>query len=361
MNNIKKIGYSALAGSLVACSTNAVELSVSGKTEVTYSGKADSVNGNKWGSGNEITFSGSGDVNGMTATYTAVIADGGQANSNTSETFASSSLMLDMGDMGTIGFDQGTGAFGIGTIDDKMPSAYEEVWNGTTATTTDILDGNGGSAGVFGYKNTFMDTLVNIEYAPSVGSGDATDGGNSHVASVADGTSINFALTNSSLMDGLTVSASYTPSNEATEVEISSDYGVKFTGIDGLTIGAAAGEDNSAADSLDITNLYATYTMDSISVGYQASESDSEATDADKDFTAIGLSYAVSEDMSVSINSSTIEYEDATKSDQEAMGISVSYTMGSMSVKANHNTVDNVAGSATDDRSGYALTLGFAF
>ena len=73
---------------------------------------------------------------------------------------SSHSQTLDMGDMGTIGFDQGTGAFGIGTIDDKMPTAYEEVWNGTTATTTDILDGNGGSAGVFGYKNTFMDTLV---------------------------------------------------------------------------------------------------------------------------------------------------------------------------------------------------------
>jgi hypothetical protein len=69
----------------------------------------------------------------------------------------------------------------------------------------------------------------------------------------------------------------------------------------------------------------------------------------------------VSEDMSVSINSSTIEYERATLSDQEAMGISVSYTMGSMSVSANHNTIDNVAGAATADRSGYALTLGFAF
>ncbi len=38
MNNMKKIGLSALAGSLVAFSANAVEVSVSGKTEVTYSG-----------------------------------------------------------------------------------------------------------------------------------------------------------------------------------------------------------------------------------------------------------------------------------------------------------------------------------
>ena len=128
MNNLKKVGLSALAGSMVAVSANAVELAVSGKTEITYAGTKDSTNGNKFGNGNAITFSGSGDVNGMTATYTAVIQDMGQASSNTSETFASSSLMLDMGDMGTVGFDQGAGEFGVSTIDDKMPYAYEEIW-----------------------------------------------------------------------------------------------------------------------------------------------------------------------------------------------------------------------------------------
>ena len=47
----------------------------------------------------------------------------------------------------------------------------------------------------------------------------------------------------------------------------------------------------------------------------------------------------------------------ATLSDQEAMGISVSYVMGSMTLTANHNTVDNIAGAAADDRSGYELKL----
>ena len=65
--------------------------------------------------------------------------------------------------------------------------------------------------------------------------------------------------------------------------------------------------------------------------------------------------------MSVSINSSTHEYEDSTLSDQEAMGVSVSYTMGSMSIKANHNKIENLAGTSTSDRSRYALTLGFTF
>ena len=170
-----------------------------------------------------------------------------------------------------------------------------------------------------------------------------------------------FHYSNGSLMDGLTVSASYTPSNGATEVESSSDYGVKFTGIDGLTIGAASGEDNTAAASVDITNMYVTYTMDAFSVGYQASEADSETASSDKDFTALGISYAVSEDMSVSYNMSTIEFEDTTKSDQEATGVSVSYTMGSMTLSANVNSVDNIAGTAADNRSGYGMSLAFAF
>jgi len=128
-----------------------------------------------------------------------------------------------------------------------------------------------------------------------------------------------------------------------------------------LTIGAASGEDNSVAASIDLTNMYVTYTMDAFSVGYQASESDSETASADKDFTAIGVSYAVSDEMSVSYNMSTIEYEDTTLSDQEATGVSVSYVMGSMTLTANANSVDNIAGSAADNRSGYGMSLAFAF
>ena len=93
----------------------------------------------------------------------------------------------------------------------------------------------------------------------------------------------------------------------------------------------------------------------------QSTESDSETANADKEFTAIGVSYAVSDEMSISLNQSEIEYENSTLSDQEATGVSVSYTMGSMTLKANHNTVDNIAGTSTDDRSGYALSLGFTF
>ena len=163
-------------------------------------------------------------------------------------------------------------------------------------------------------------------------------------------------------MDGVTLAASYTPSNKATEVESSQDYGITYTGIDGLTVGMAAGEDNTSSTAgIDITNMYVKYAMDAFTVGYQTSESDSETANADKDFTAVGISYAMSDEMSVSYNQSSIDYEDSTLADQDSMGLSVSYVMGSMTLKAAHNTVDNVAGAQTADRSAYDLSLAFAF
>ena len=314
MNNLKKVGLTALAGALVSVSANAADLSVTGGASITFSGEEQTTKGNGWTMNEDVTFTASAEQdNGWNVSVTSVL----NSDDVSSSVFDTRILTVDMGDTGVLTFAGTGGSSVLDAIDDVTPKASEESWDDVKG--ADAIVGGTGGANMFHYSN-------------------------------------------SSLMDGLTVSASYTPSNGATEDESSSDYGIKFTGIDGLTIGAAAGEDNTVdTASIDITNMYATYTMDSISVGYQASEADSEATDADKDFTAIGVSYAVSEDMSVSINSSTIEYEDATKSDQEALGISVSYTMGSMSVKANHNTVDNVAGAATADRSGYALTLGFAF
>jgi len=319
MNNLKKVGLTALAGALVSVSANAADLSVTGGASISFTGEEQTTKGNGWTMNEGVTFSASAEQdNGWNITVTQVLNsdDNNTTAGQNNSVFDTRIMTVDMGDTGVLTFAATGGSSVLNAIDDVTPTAGEESWDDVTG--ADAIPGGTGGLNMFHYSN-------------------------------------------SSLMDGLTVSASYTPSDGATEVESSSDYGIKYTGIDGLTIGAAAGEDNSAADSLDITNLYATYTMDSISVGYQASESDSEATDADKDFSAIGLSYAVSEDMSVSINSSTIEYENATLSDQEALGVSVSYTMGSMSVSANHNTIDNAGGTAATDRSGYALTLGFAF
>ena len=318
MNNLKKVGLTALAGALVSVSANAAELAVSGGASISFGGEEKQTTGNGWSMNDGVTFTASGEMdNGFNISVKQIIDSSDGTGGAIMDTRI---LTIDMGDTGTLTFAGDGGSSVLDAIDDVTPSAGEESWDDVTgADTLTVIGGTGGN-NMFHYSN-----------------------GN--------------------LMDGLTVSASYTPSNGATEDESSNDYGFKYTGIEGLTLGGGAGEDNTVGTaSVDITNVYATYTMDAFSVGYQVSEFDSETANSDRDFTAIGISYAVNDDLSVSINESEVEYEGgSTKVDQEATGISVSYTMGSMSISANHNTVDNVGGTGTDDRSGYALTLAFAF
>ena len=314
MNNLKKVGLTALAGALVSVSANALDVSVSGGASISFSGEEKQTSGNGWSMNDGITFSSSGEMdNGMTVTVTQILNDDDVASN---QVFDTRSLAVDMGDTGTFTFYGIGGSSVMDAIDDTTPTANEESWDDVTG--ADSIPGGTGGANMMHYSN-------------------------------------------GSLMDGLTLSASYTPSNGATEVESSMDYGFAYTGVDGLTIGAATGEDNTSATAgLDLTQMYAKYTMDAISVGVHMSESDSETANADKDMTALGISYAVSEDMSVSLNTSTIEYENSTLSDQEATGVSISYTMGSMTLSGNMNDVENIAGTATDDRSGYSFTLGLS-
>ncbi len=316
MNNLKKVGLTALAGALVSVSANAADLSVTGGASLSFAGEEKQTTGNGWSMNNGVTFSASVEQdNGWNITATQVLNDD-DVGSN--RVFDTRTLKIDMGDSGTLTFAGTGGSTALSAIDDVTPTAGEESW----------------------------DDVTSASAIPAMG------GGNN-----------SFHYTNSSLMDGMTITAAYVPSDGTTEIESSTDYAIKYTGVDGLTIGAGAGEDNGEGSgaSVDHTNMYVTYAMDSFTVGYQTTESDSVTTNADKDFTAIGVSYAVSDDMSISLNQSEISYENSTLSDQEATGISVSYTMGSLSIKANHNTVDNIAGTSTDDRSGYALTLGFTF
>jgi len=316
MNNLKKVGLTALAGALVSVSANAADLSVTGGASISFAGEEKQSTGNGWSMNNGVTFAASVEQdNGWNITVTQVLNDD---DVGSSQVFDTRTVAIDMGDSGTLTFAGTGGSTALSAIDDVTPTAGEESWDDVTGADTNV-PGMGGGNNMFHYSN-------------------------------------------SSLMDGLTVTAAYVPSNGATEVESSSDYAVKYTGIEGLTIGGGQGEDNSAAATIDNSVFYATYASEmGISVGYSVSEEDSETANADLEMTAIGVSYAVSEDLSVSYNVSEIEHENATLSDQEATGISVSYTMGSLSIKANHNTVDNIAGTSTDDRSGYALTLGFTF
>jgi outer membrane protein OmpU len=125
MTNLKKIGLTALAGTLASTSfAQAGELSVSGNaimeyqtTEIDRGAGVNTTDGFVMNS--TLTFSGSGDLdNGMSVSMYQSLASG----SVTSE-----GVTLDMGDMGALTLDSWGYANGITSIADKMPTAGENV------------------------------------------------------------------------------------------------------------------------------------------------------------------------------------------------------------------------------------------
>jgi outer membrane protein OmpU len=318
MNNFKKIGLTALASVLVSASANAAELSVTGGASIGFAGEEEQDTGNGWSMNDGLTFSATTELdNGMTITAKQIIDSSDGTGGAIMDTRI---LTVDMGDNGVFTFSGTGGSSVLGMIDDTTPTAYEESW-------------------------------------------DMITGADIRVSGIGGDNMMHYA--NSSLMDGLTLSASYVPSDNQTQIESSSDYGLKYVSeMDAgtLTINAATGETNATANTVDKTIMGANFASETgFSIGITMSEHDSEEANADKDFQAVGLSYALTPETSVSVNTSTVEFESTSKSDQEATSFSVSHVMGSMTLKGAHTSIDNVAGTAANDRSGYDLSLAFAF
>jgi len=339
--NIKKIGLSALAGSLAMVSANAVELAVSGKTEVTYlSHDSDTDTGNPFGFGNAISFNGSGDMNGMTASYYAQINDGGAAG------FTSSEISLDMGAMGTIGLDQGVGSYGVSTIDDKMPYAYEEIWTYTGA--SNGLRAAGGATNVLGYKNTFAGYTLNVEINP--GSGATTKEAAAAVAAVKSG-------------DG--------GSSGSTTTNNGFNWALTGSPIDGLNVGVGYGKEESTltetnAEDTEYATGYVTYAMGGATIGYQMSEGTGGSTgSSSNDAEMYGISFSVNENLAISYNvlDNTFDKTGAAAVDvtEETTGIGASYTMGSASVRLLSAKTDNVGGVQSTNEEVTELSLMLAF
>ena len=147
MTNLKKLGLTALAGSLVATTGYAGALDVSGAAKVSYvSADTTEVGGNPFSMTRDIAFTGSGEMdNGMTISYDQLLSAGA---------FSSSGLALDMGDAGALSFrNGGSGGHGIGAYEDKMPTANENVWDDLDGQAHGVLTKN--ATNKIGYGTSF--------------------------------------------------------------------------------------------------------------------------------------------------------------------------------------------------------------
>ena len=111
------------------------------------------------------------------------------------------------------------------------------------------------------------------------------------------------------------------------------------------------------------TSMFIKYAFDSFTIGMQDNESDSTTANADTSYRAYGISYAVTEDISVSYGVCTVDFELANSEDQETTAVGVSYTSGGITVSGSMHDGENLGGSSavTADRQDYELNIAFAF
>ena len=340
MNKVKKLGLTALAGSLASFSAYAGEVTISGGAEMTWTSKHKDTtgDGNPLGLKKALTFNYSGELdNGWTwAGHTAL------ADSATGDVFASltsAGLAITMGDAGTVTVGQSMNG-AIGAIDDVMPTAWEETWNGQA--TAPALVGADTNGTHIDYNSPDLGgTSFELTWNPDRGAS-ITGGG-----ATADGTA------------------------EAWSVAVKSNAG----GIEGLDIGAGYGEVKRvgsvslgyAHDSEEITG-YIKYTVGPITLGYQEHYEDdgnrSRAGVDDYESQAWGISFLVNDNLSVSYGEfdSTKQVNDTTADVELSLdSMQIAYTMGAMSLRYQDSSAGNAAYTTGTNYDHKELNISLAF
>ena len=339
MNNFKKVGLSALAGSLAMVSAQAVEYSVAGDAQVVYSSAqgnenaTEASNGKGIGVDTDLAFSASGELdNGWTVSINHVL------NTDEAVTNSSTQMAIGMGSLGTIQFNDQLGN-ATNAIDDVLPFAYEEPWDGTTGTSEFNIFGSQLAEGSITYTAPAIEVMgatitarydydpqANVD-APSAGSV-GTDGPSGHGATIA--------IAHES---GLTIGGGFTDVGNTDDIQGESGY----TG-------------------------YIKYANGPLTVAYQefyhnaAIDSNVETPDTDGDGYAIAytagdmsFSYSVQNEQTNAISST------AALEEEEMQAVQAAYTMGAMTVAASLYESDNVEGVSAIKYEETEISVSFAF
>jgi len=195
MTKLKKVGLSALAGTLASLSVaQAGGVSVSGSWELSYTNlDGDEVTGNKIGMNKNITFGGSGELT-DTVTWGTTIA------MSDSMGLSSASMVMNFGSIATLAYDSGTGGYGANAVDNVVPIAWEEIDYGFSTGLTDV-GAVSKSKGAINFSVTApgAGTGLSLTYVSRIGGGHVSDGGNSADTSGGRGWDARIDLANISM------------------------------------------------------------------------------------------------------------------------------------------------------------------
>ena len=335
MKNITKVGLSALAGALAFTSVQAGSMSLSGSMEGSYTKKGGASSSQPFGMDKELSVTGSGELdNGVGVAYKQTITDAMAYND--SELVFTGVPML--GDASIALTSTGSP---ISAIDDVTPTAFEEA-NAAVGSIDDV----NGSDGTYGIRYTLADAFgsgvkVDAMYFFQHGAGDANaDNG---VANAEGGKEDGYEIT----LQG------------------------SVPGVDGLSLGAGyALLNNSDKEAAAVSNkdqqegtVYAKYSVGAFSLGAQKSIVDqAAANNVTFDTEYYGISYAVSDNLSLSYNEIDATKEsEAGEINQDLESISISYTMGGMTIGILDADSSNDSYSSGSSKSARSVSMSIAF
>jgi outer membrane protein OmpU len=317
MNKFKKIGLTALAASLVSVSAQAGAISVTGGASLSAEGfSGEELNaGSTFSMGNQLTFSGSGELdNGLTVAVSFVMDQGDAAPAP----FDSHSLKISSDALGTLTFN---GEGGTTTANNMDSTAAGDIW--------DKFDGLANADGQTGLT--------------------ATAGDNS------------FFYSSPELMDGLTLQANYMPQGSANR-ESGTGLGLTYTGVEGLTLAYAKADivGSTTAASGDETAYEASYAIGSFTLSYSNMEGDIDTASSDLEVDSMAVSYTVSDELSVTYGVETHQISSAT-ADAEYASLSAAYTAGGMTISAGYHHAENASFTTASNEDYEKWTLGATF
>jgi hypothetical protein len=357
MKNIIKSIIVMLSSVSLFTSANAGELSVSGTAKATYNILSGTTNvGKGLGITNELNFTASGELdNGYTWSYSMELDPGNRSGSNNEDVQNDDTKLTLTTPYGTVGVFISEG--GLDVEDAASQSVYGRPTDiGDPSSTTD---------------NYTIDAYNNVQYHTPA-----------DLLPFGISAKIAYAPDLSAAGDGASGNAKGAVSTKSTTFvgENATEYQVKASPIDGLTIGASYFERDEQGGAVkrdqdaESGAYYLTYASGPVSIGYsQAYRAEMLANDAyqtgtDVDYydqTNYSIAFAASDDLSVSYERETSEANyigsGTAAVEQESSAVQVAYTMGGMTIALSHASHDNNGYSTTNnqDQSLLAVTMAF--
>ena len=319
MNKFKKIGLTALAASLVSVSAHAGSMSLSGAASMNagaYSGEGHD-GGTTFSMGNQMTATGGGELdNGMTVSLSF------QLDNTKGSPFEDQSVSISSDAMGTLVLHGVGGGSATSAMD---ATAAGNLW--------DTFDGIGLATGV------------------------------THTNS-APGTNA-FMYTLPAIMDGVSINASYEPQASGNTNDSGMGWAVTYTGVEGLTAVYSQSDEVGTTSALsgEQTAWKLSYAYGPITATATGSDFDVQTASSDQDVSSYAVSYTVSDELSVTYGTETIESGTSGDQDAEYNKLSAAYTSGGMTVSAQIAQAENIdhSSNANADLDYWGLGLAFAF